>query len=32
MLYNMFRTVAEENINNLLENFMGINDSELGKK
>ena len=26
----MFRTIAEENINNLLENFMGINDAELG--
>ncbi|XP_023321134.1 PDZ domain-containing protein GIPC1 [Eurytemora carolleeae] len=26
------RTVAEENINNLLENFMGINDSELASQ
>ena len=26
------RSLAEENINKLLENFMGINDSELGKK
>ena len=25
------RTTAEENINTLLENFMGINDAELGK-
>ena len=25
------RTQAEENINKLLETFMGINDSELGK-
>ena len=24
------RTTAEENINQLLENFMGINDAELG--
>ena len=24
------RTTAEENINHLLENFMGINDAELG--
>ena len=24
------RSLAEENINKLLENFMGINDSELG--
>ena len=26
------RTIAEENINELLENFMGINDAELGRK
>ena len=26
------RTTAEENINELLENFMGINDAELGRK
>ena len=26
------RTLAEENINKLLETFMGINDSELGGK
>ena len=25
------RTTAEENINQLLENFMGINDTELGR-
>lgn len=25
------RTSAEENINHLLENFMGINDAELGE-
>ena len=25
------RTTAEENINTLLENFMGINDAELGE-
>ena len=25
------RTTAEENINALLENFMGINDAELGE-
>ena len=26
------RSLAEENINKLLENFMGINDSELGRE